>query len=357
MKLPILQEVTKNFEYELQESQKGTKNSLSWLTHTLAHKPHIQNDDIFQVITIGGTFFRNALLQKEHDQLNILSVSEGTIPLLATKEIFFHFLLSQLHADTTYVAMNFGFPLEAVQHTDLIDGILVRPTKEHAFTGLVGETVGATFAAFVKEQTGRDIRVSLTNDTICLLLSGLTQYKARELAAGIVGTGFNMALFANDNTLINLEAGNFDKFKPTVAGKHVDTNSGQKQTQLFEKEISGGFLYQHFNYLLKEKHINHPTISTTKELSEIAERNDGTEATTLAQELLAQSAQLVGAALAALANMQQKDLIVVMQGSLFWKGYMYKETVDETVKKLTRYQIVPVDILYSDILGAAKLVA
>jgi len=253
MNLPFLQEVTKQFEQELQESQKGKRTSLSWLQSTLPKKPLIKNDDLFQVITIGGTIFRNALLQKEHDQLTIVSLSEGNVPLLSSKEVFFDFLLSQLHNEITYLAMNFGFPLTPTEHNGLIDGVLLRPTKEHAFRGLVGEIVGKSFAAFVKEKTARNIFVSLTNDTICLLLSGLTQYHAKELAAAIVGTGFNMAFFPDEQTLINLEAGNFNKFEQTLTGKHVDSNSVQKNTQLFEKEISGGFLYQHFNFLVKEK--------------------------------------------------------------------------------------------------------
>ena len=48
----------------------------------------------------------------------------------------------------------------------------------------------------------------------------------------------------------------------------------------------------------------------------------------------------------------------VMEGSLFWKGYKYKETVEQTVKQLLpEYCIKFIRLENSDILGGAKLLS
>ena len=57
-----------------------------------------------------------------------------------------------------------------------------------------------------------------------------------------------------------------------------------------------------------------------------------------------------------MAEFKQHDITCVMEGSLFWKGFGYKETVAETVKKLTNYSVDIAEIDNSPILGAAKLV-
>ena len=257
----------------------------------------------------------------------------------------------------TTLALNFGFPSLPHVINGYLDGRLLQSTKEHAFTELIGELVGKGFTSFVKEKTNRSISVSLANDTICLLLSGLTKYPLQNLAAAIVGTGLNAAIFLDNKTLINLEAGGFDKFPLSRTGKKVDEHSLKKGLYLFEKEISGAYLYQHFNFLLSENNINHPPIASTKELHDVAMQNRTDKASVLAKSIFKRSATLSATILAGVANFQKKNLVFVMQGSPFWKGYLYKETVAATIQMLTPYTVTFIDIPHSDILGAAKLVA
>ena len=53
-----------------------------------------------------------------------------------------------------------------------------------------------------------------------------------------------------------------------------------------------------------------------------------------------------------------RDLVFIMQGSLYWKGYNYKESVEKKVIELCpKYRASYENVLHSDLFGAAKLVA
>ena len=197
--------------------------------------------------------------------------------------------------------------------------------------------------------------MSVANDSVCLLLSGLGGHNLQELSAGIVGTGVNFAFFSDKNTIINLESGNFSKFSPSPITLEIDTASQEKGKYLFEKEVAGGYLYKHFNILIKQKNINYPPISSTEHLSKLAQEYLG-EVSDLAKELLVHSAQFAACAIAGITKFKGHNMTFVMQGSLFWEGYKYKETVENTVKELIpEHEIKFVRIENAGILGAIKL--
>lgn len=91
--------------------------------------------------------------------------------------------------------------------------------KNMCFEGLIGEVVGLAIEKKVLEVRQQQIHVGMANDTICLLLSGLTHTWWDHVAAGIVGTGLNFALFLDQHTLVNLESANFSKFEQLPEGK------------------------------------------------------------------------------------------------------------------------------------------
>lgn len=170
-----------------------------------------------------------------------------------------------------------------------------------------------------------------------------------------MGTGINFAIFSDEKTIVNLESGNFDKFPPSPATLEIDAESKQKNRYLFEKEVAGGYLYKHFNYLIKQKNINYAFLSSTEQLSKPAQENVG-EASDLAKELFTHSARLAACAIAGITEFKGHNMNFVMQGSLFWDGYKYKETVENTVKELVpEYEIKFIRIENAGILGAIKL--
>ena len=238
------------FTNELHMAADGYPTSLPFIRHHLPKATLVKDGEIFQVIVSGGSCFQKATFRKKGDELELLSNSEGDQPRFDTKRRFFEFLTSHLEPNVSVLALNFANPLTPTTRDDILDGILTRGTKENDFAGLVGKTIGQEYEKYIKEKQDRDIKVACANDTICLLMSGLVDYPRMQLAAGIVGTGLNFAIFLDELTAVNLESSNFDKFELSDAAKAVDAASSQKGMSVYEKEVSGAYLHQHLNYLL-----------------------------------------------------------------------------------------------------------
>lgn len=357
MNLSNLQQIQSNFLQELQLASTNHQTSLPFILNTLPATPLVQEGEIFQVLAIGGSIYRKALLKKNSNNIAILESTQGKLPQFASKETFLSFISEHIDTHVRVLAINFAYEIKPIFEKGKLDGIFIRPSKEHTFTGLIGQKIGEEIENYIQKVRNQRIQVSIANDTVCLILSGLTQITWDHLAAGIVGTGLNFALFLTKDIVVNLESGSFNKFEQTSIGKHVDTNSQDKGKALFEKEVSGAFLWQHFNLSLQQKNLDYRPISTTEALSMLTVQNIP-EVSQLAKETLRRSASLVATQIAGITAFHKKNLTFVMQGGLFWQGYQYKETVAETVQKLIpSYNVDFVDIKDSDILGAAKLVA
>ncbi|MFA9289182.1 MAG: hypothetical protein ACEQSA_04880 [Weeksellaceae bacterium] len=348
---------TNAFRKELELSAQGQTTSLPYIKHRLTQASIVPKNDIFQAIVIGGSYFQKARIKNVQSNLQILQYDTGDQPVFDTKETLFAFIEQHLEPEVTVVALNFAYPMTPVTRGDLLDGILVRGTKENIFAGLTGKAVGEEFEKYIQEKQGRSIRVACANDTICLLLSGLMHHTWYNLAAGIVGTGLNFAIFTDKHTAVNLETSNFNKFTPSAAGRAIDDASTKQGTSLYEKEIAGAYLYKHFNYLAKERNLDVEEIKSTK-LIDVLAKDTNPEIANTAKEVIQHSAELVAAQVAGIMQFCQRDLTFIMQGSLYWKGVGYKETVEKLVTELCpQYTASYEQVLHSDLYGAAKLVA
>lgn len=352
-----LQIITKNFAKELADASNGKKTSLPFIRHHLSLEPKVKKNEVFQVLRIGGSICQNALVKRIDGKIAILKSIQQPLPVFKTKEVFLSFIENNLNRDVTHLALNFAYPLDPVSRDGYLDGKLVMGTKEHSFTGLVGQLVGETIEKHVQDTLKKRIHVALANDTVCLVLSGLTQFKWEGLVGGVIGTGLNFALFLDEGTIVNLEAANFDKFPQSTEGKLIDKASARPHSALIEKEISGGYLYQHFNIRVQKEGLSFPAIKSTKEMDEVAFK-DIPLISLLAREVSDHSSSLVSCEIAGIAEFLKKDCVFVIEGSLFWKGWRYKENVGVTVRQLVpHYQISFVFIEESGVLGAAKLIS
>src|SRR3989344_4000346 len=322
MKIAGVQNLKKRWEYpkeikntfvkELRDSQNGVKTSLPFIKHTLSASSIVAPDEIFQVIAVGGSFYQKALMKKDNENIKIIDYSQAEQPPFLT---------------------------------------------ENAFTGLVGKQVGKTIEEYFQTKHNRTNTVAVANDTICLLLSGLLQYKWSQLSAGVVGTGLNFALFLDDKTAVNLESANFNKFTVSASGHEIDSFSVSPGDALYEKEVSGAYLFKHFNFLNNQKNLGLTPIVTTKELESYL-HNANTAIAQTAREVMDHSASLVAAQIAGITEFCRRDLVFIMQGSLFWKGNKFKENVEKIVNELCpEYRAKFVQVPHSDLYGAAKLVA
>lgn len=354
MKLELLQQVSQNFLKELEDAQSGKETSLAFLRNFVP-TPFVTDDEVFQVLVVGGSICRNVMMKRNSGEFTIISQSEKEQPIFHTKEDFLAFLALEVDHDVTHIALNFAFPLRPTVRDEKLDGILLYGTKEHTFEGLQGNHVGKMIEDYIKETQHRVIQICVANDTICLLLSGLTKTTWKDLACAIVGTGYNASFFLTEHEAVNLESGGFDKLPQDVLARKIDEGSSQPGMQLFEKQVSGGYLHRVFNQLLKDKGVSYPQVTSTKMLDALARKKN--EVSKYAQQILSHSAKLVACQIAGMSLYRKRDLMCVVEGSLFWKGYQYKETVEKTLKDVSNYTATFVHIENSSVLGAAKLIA
>lgn len=352
-----LSQIKDNFVKELSLAKDSRKTSLPFIRHNLSLKPKVKKGEVFQVLRIGGSIYQNALVKRIDGKIAIIKSLQKPLPVFTSQDVFLKFIDRTLDPDVNHLALNFAYPMEPINRDGYLDGKLIMGTKEHSFQGLVGKRVGETIERHIKDTKNRTIHVALANDTVCLLLSGLTQFRWNGLVGGIIGTGLNFAIFLDAGTIVNLEAANFDKFPQSTEGKLIDSASARPNSALFEKEIAGGYLYQHFNHRLQKEGLNFPPITSTKEMDAIAFK-DIPLVSLLAREVSDHSSSLVACQIAGIADFYKQDCTVIIEGSLFWKGWRYKENVGVTVRQLVpQNQISFVYIEESGVLGAAKLLS
>jgi hexokinase len=335
--LDQLNQFRQNLWQEVQAAAEGQTNSLAFAKNPLPAHNLVADREVFQVMMIGGSHLETAQARFREKQLELEGFWEEDIPKLHSREIVCQLVEKFLSPEVQVVCLNFAYPLEAFNRRGGLDGTLLRAPKEHKFEGLVGEAVGQTIEKYIREKTGRQVRVLVGNDTTALGLSGLTlkypEYQPREMLAGVVGTGFNFGLFQDDHTFINLESGNFDKFTQSVSGSAIDQQSNNPGQQRLEKEVGGAYLVSHFNYLAQQYGLE-GELQDSKELSEVAQQDSG-QLSELARKLLSRSASLVAMEIAALKDFAQAEkILVILEGSLAWKGYGYLESLRYYLEKL-----------------------
>src|SRR5471030_1113997 len=137
----ILKNTHRNFLMELEKSYKGAKTSLTFIIHTLSSAPIVHDSGFFQVMVVGGSVFKQALVRKDKDKLHILDKDEEPLPRFHTKEDLLELIEKHLRKDVSILAINFAYPLSPVFENGVLDGVLLAAMKEHSFSGLVGKRV------------------------------------------------------------------------------------------------------------------------------------------------------------------------------------------------------------------------
>lgn len=348
--------IANNFYQDLKKASQGKKSSLSFIKNTLPEKPLVAKEEIFQVMVIGGSVLKSTLLKSSYRKTTILSQKKEQLPLLKNKKTLFLLIEKHLHPKINCLALNFAFPLKPKIRENLLDGQLLKATKEHQLIGLLNNLAGRELEKYIYQRKKRKIKITIANDTICLLLSGLSKARWSNLIAGVVGTGINFAFFTDKKTAVNLESGNFNRFPQTKTGNIIDLSSSNPGEQLFEKEVAGAYLYQHYNlsnYLLYDRDIDN-----TFQLNQLAQKGNS-----LAKKLLQRSASLIACQIAGIYffknfKFQISNLKLIMEGSLFWLGYHYQDYVKNYLQLLEvpKKAINFIKVKNSDIIGTAQLV-
>jgi hexokinase len=341
--IPQLQEFASNLIVQIKSSENGKKTDLAFAVNDLPKIDSVEDGQVFQVMMMGGSHLESALMKYTKGKAEILSFYEDELPTLVSKEVVMEVFAKNYDPNVKFIALNFAYPLKSVTRDGILDGILLHGTKEHTFKNLVGQTVGEEIEKYIAFTKNKQVKVSVCNDTVALGLASLgfkKEYNQGNTIFGVVGTGFNFGSFKNDQELVNLESGNFSHFEQSYTGKILDALSPNYSQQKLEKEVGGAYLVRHFNILANLEGF-HTNLKNTKEMSELAESNQE-RLPGLAIEVFQRAASLVAMHIYALYLWKQEkaeakkdySLLVLIEGSLFLKGYHFRQFVDEYLSAL-----------------------
>jgi hexokinase len=314
---------------ELRTAASGVKASLAFARHNIPGKETTLEKT--RVIVVGGTNLVSAVAAKDiggvitfHDR------AEEKLPVFADAKTLYRVIEKYIDHETGHAALNFAYPLAPFTRDERLDGILIRGTKEHTFNDLIAKPVGGTLEKMLFKTKGAAVKISTANDTVCLVLAGSPLYPPNTLAGGVIGTGFNFGFFLNEHELVNLESGNFSNFIPSDTCRRIDSGSVNPGGQLYEKEVSGAYLHLHYNYFLESLSCKFKPLSKGSEVSAAAQTGDETAAA-----LLEKSASLAAAEIAAIWEFKEKQkLNLIIEGSLYWKGFGYGGFVNQYLEQL-----------------------
>ncbi len=328
-----LREIRHNLAQELSDASNNISNSLAFARHDLG-KNRPGTFENAQVLVIGGSNCVSAKATKTARGIVIDSMTEEPLPVFDNGETFLDYISVHISESTSLLGLNFAYPMTPTIRDNRLDGCLIKGTKEHTFDDVVGREVGFLVEEHLLKERQQKVQVVTANDTVCLILSGLEKYSTRGLAGGVIGTGFNFGFFLDDDTLINLESGNYNNFQRSDSCMAMDEELEDRGCQLWEKEISGAYLFRHYNYYAQKLKITPAVISSTIELDKLAD-NDTSPAGDLAREILTRSASFAATQIAAIHDFLPVDTLnVLIEGSLYWKGWQYRHNVMETLSSL-----------------------
>jgi hexokinase len=356
----------RNMKEEIRSAAEGKENSIAFSRNPLPKTPLVIEGEVFQVIMMGGSHLESVKVRVIGKSVEILDFHEEDLPKLSNKEIVCSIFAKHLLPGVKVVSFNFAYPLEAVEREGFLDGVLLAAPKEHRFDGLIGKTIGQEIELYIKSKLQREVKITVSNDTTALGMASIdceSGYDWSNTMVGVIGTGINFGLFEDAHSFINLESGNFDKFEQTPEGKTIDQVSNDPGFHKFEKEISGGYLCKHFNLIAQEKGLS-KIIKTTQELSEIAAGES--EESWTARSVIERSASLAAVQIKGIYDYKREllgvsndfQMLALIEGSLYWKGYHYKEYVNKYLELfgiLDSIKVVHIDKV--GIVGSAKLAA
>lgn len=352
----------REIETAFQAYQKREQNhtSLPFIQNRLPTKPMLQNGESFQVIVIGGTYVRSALCRISQRSDNGFTYAKrpkvSALPNITSQNDFVSYLTDQVYPCVQRVVLVMANALKPAFTDGRLDGQLIEVSDEKALAAhdLVGKYIGKEIESKLSIRLKRTVILSVVNDGICLLLSGLKKRRMHQgLVFGIAGTGINFGFLLADDICINLESAEFDAFVPSATGAAL---AEQRLGSPFGRETNGKFLCLHFNNHLKKRRLAYPPLASTEELSTLASKNVPC-VSKLAQSILYRSASLVACQIAGIADFLRRDICCIMEGSLFWKGYNYRQKVSKVVRKLTQKDVEFLKIPNGEIVGATKLIA
>jgi len=253
--------IIKDFHSEMRKGLSGKKSSLKMLP-TYARKPKGKEKGIFLTLDLGGTNFRIMQVALRGNRKAKVRFSKKFVlqkkHITGTANELFNFLARSIRSflkehkikiDKKHrIGFTFSFP---IKKKGIAQGILVRWTKGFHAKGAEGKDVVKLLNDALKRNGLLDSKVvAITNDTVSTLLA--RSYKDPNCDIGVIlGTGTN-ACYSENNKIINMEWGNFNKLPVTSFDKILDRSSRNPGEQILEKMVSGMYLGELARLVIKD---------------------------------------------------------------------------------------------------------
>ena len=314
---PALLEAQKNtfrthLEKLLRAPEEPSLAGLSYLPAPADYRYAPETSESVQLLVIGGTRTESILYRR--DTREFTRHRHAPTPTLRSARDFLD-LLRSVREPTSSLVLNFTFPMRPYLRGTRLDGTLLRGTKAHTLTDLIGKSIGA----YLETHLDRHPQVVVVNDITVLLTSFASQ---GVRVAGVLGTGGNFGL-SHAGQCVNLETGNYNDFGVDEAVAVIDRESDNPGAQLWEKSTSGKYLKDQFNYYAAQTGLS-LRMRTSHELDDVHEIT----AAALGEAVYRRSASKVAVSIAALLEVTSSSTLV-MEGGVFWEAYGYSNYVRE----------------------------
>lgn len=324
------------------------------------------------VLDAGGTRVRAALVRLEGGGRGTVlrGPEEGQLPsgreAPVTAQQFFDVqaeLLARLGPDPG-LPLGYCFSYPAAVTADN-DARLLRWTKEVEVQEVVGTLVGRSLVQACARRGLSVSRIRVFNDSVAALMAAACTRQAPYHIGLIVGTGTNMAGFFEPGQIpklptpwprpmaVNLESGNYAPPHLTPWDDDLARATDNPGAHRFEKAVSGYYLPYLFARLLPLPGFD-PARGAAG-LDDLRAGQAGPVAAQVAEALVMRSADLVAAALAGLADCYPGpgQVVVLAEGSTFWKLRGYPERVRATLAALVGDRLTVTGRAEANLIGAA----
>ena len=255
----------RDFHSEMEKGLRGLGGSLAMLP-TYAERPKGTEKGNFLALDLGGTNLRVAEVRLKGGRKMGPYVSDKFVlekkHITGTGEALFDFIASSAGdfmvrhkinpGKKRSIGFTFSFP---VRKKGISEGILVRWTKGFSAGGVEGKDVVRLLNRSLEKYIPLAGAVAITNDTVSALVA--KSYEDPRSDVGVIlGTGTNACYYekisnigklqtpggSSGEMIVNIEWGNFNRFKRTHFDRALDRASENPGRQLLEKTVSGLYI-------------------------------------------------------------------------------------------------------------------
>ena len=328
----------------------------AWIESPMPKKDLVKDNQEFLVLHINKTCIEKAISIHTEDGIFIQVKEILNLSLIKNHIELFEIILHQLKPDINVISINLSLKIQPILREYKLDGKFIKE-KPDFLKSLSDNLFGLELENYIYTKRHKKVKVVIAHDTTCLTLAGYQEIINPEAVVScIIDYGTNFAFLYN-NTTINLESGHFHDFDIPKNTLIIDDDSQYKNGYLFEKSVSGEYLYLHYN--IEAKKLNLPEILDSKELSILSSKNDSSTESKLAQNIIQMSAELIGAQIAAMHVFYGKSLLhIIIKGYLFQDVFNYKIIVENTLESFNVpiHKIDWITVEEDALLGSAWLV-